>query len=132
MRVLIIEDTPERQEILINLVKDHAWILVNTVARARRMLENYTFDLIFLDYDLAGEQRGDEVASSLMQTGNATTKVIVHSMNAPGAERIKSLLPAADIVPLSKITRDNATFKKLRGLLRFGPEIDWARVFGRR
>ena len=55
MRILILEDTPERQEILKQLYRDHAWVLVHTAQRAIRLLEAFEFDLVSLDYDLAGE-----------------------------------------------------------------------------
>ena len=53
LRILIVEDTPERQEVLTSLCKEHAWIMVHTAPRALKLLEAYDFDLIFLDYDLA-------------------------------------------------------------------------------
>lgn len=131
LRVLIVEDTPERQEILINLYKDHAWVLVHTATRAIRLRNAYDFDLISLDFDLAGAKRGDAVASFILQSRNAKAKVIVHSMNALGAEQISAFLPHAEHAPLSKITKDNRTFKRLRKELSRGVEINWAFVFGR-
>jgi CheY-like chemotaxis protein len=129
LRILIVEDTPERQAILQRLSKDHAWILVNTAARAVRLLESYPFDLIFLDYDLAGEARGDRVAEAIRRSKNARAKVIVHSQSAPGAKRIAAILPQADLVPLSKITRNNATFRRLREEAGRGADVDWGYVF---
>lgn len=43
LRILIIEDTAERQEILKNLTKKHAWIMAHTVARAIKLLSVYDF-----------------------------------------------------------------------------------------
>ena len=110
-RVLIIEDTPDRQKILQNLYKDHAWILVHTADRAIRLLEAYVFDLISLDFNLAGPRSGDEVASFIARSANAKAKVIVHSTNAVGAKQIIDILPHAVHVPISKIVRDNKTLK---------------------
>lgn len=129
LRVLIVEDTRERQEVLKNLVKDHAWIMANTAARGIRLIQSYCFDLIFLDYDLAGESRGDLVAEAIKESDNIKTRVIVHSMNAPGASRISRLLPQANVVPLSKITKSNVVFKRLKQELQNGRDIDWAFVF---
>lgn len=128
LRVLIVEDRPERQEILRSLYREHAWTLVNTAARAIRLVESYTFDLISLDFDLAGDGHGDEVASAIARSANATTEVIVHSMNKPGAQRISAILPRARLVPLSRITRTNATFKRVRLELSAGTGVDWRRV----
>ena len=130
LRVLIVEDTPERQEVLKKLYKDHAWILVHTADRAMRLLQAYEFDLISLDFDLAGPKPGDEVASFIAHSRNASAKVLVHSMNPVGAKRITKLLPHAEHVPLSKMIKNNRTFKRLRQELSRGPDIDWAFVFG--
>jgi CheY-like chemotaxis protein len=128
-RILIVEDTPARQAVLRRLAKDHAWIIANTAARAIRLLESFPFDLIFLDYDLAGEARGDRVAEAVRRSRNAGARVIVHSQSAPGAKRIAGVLPHADLVPLSKITRSNATFKRLREQIGRGVAVDWGHVF---
>lgn len=129
VRVLIVEDSPLRKQILCNLYRDHAWILVHTAARAKCLLDTYDFDLVSLDFDLAGRGKGDEVALHLRDSRNAAVQVIVHSDNAPGAARIKSILPNAVYVPISKITKSNAVFKKLRHELNNGPKINWAAVF---
>jgi CheY-like chemotaxis protein len=46
LRILIIEDTEERQKILTSLYRSHAWILVNTGHRAITLLKAYDFDII--------------------------------------------------------------------------------------
>jgi len=130
LRILIIEDSPDRQKILQQLFKDHAWILVHTAERAVRLLSVYDFDLIALDFDLATEKTGEDVAQFIAQSRNKNAKVIIHSMNHPGAVKITEILPDADIVPISKITRDNATFKRLREELTKGVDINWKTVFG--
>jgi hypothetical protein len=50
-------------------------------------------------------------------------------MNADGAQKIQALLLQADLVPLSRMTKDNATFKRLRLALANGPNIDWRTIF---
>ncbi|MBU2650976.1 MAG: hypothetical protein KKA81_08575 [Bacteroidetes bacterium] len=128
-RILIVEDTKERQKILKDLYKDHAWIMVHTAERAIRLLEVYQFDLISLDYDLAGIRKGDAVAEFIAKSKITNPKVIVHSMNSTGAQKIKLLLPDADVVPLSKMIRTNITFKRLREELKKATDINWAYVF---
>lgn len=129
LRILIVEDTPERQKILKNLYRDHAWILVNTAQRAVRLLQVYRFDLISLDYNLGGPGCGDEVAEAIAKSQSSKAKVIIHSMNKQGAGRIRDYLPAADEVPVSQIVKNNRVFKKLRQELKRGVDIDWAYVF---
>jgi hypothetical protein len=46
LRILIVEDTPERQQWLTGLYREHAWVLVHTAARAVRLVNAYDFDLI--------------------------------------------------------------------------------------
>lgn len=130
-RVLIVEDSPDRQKLLTNLYRGHAWVLVNTAGRARTLLSAFTFDLISLDYDLAGGEKGDAVAESIAASSSAGALVIVHSMNAAGAGRIRAVLPEAVAVPISKMTRDNATSRRLQEQIGSGASIDWAAVLRR-
>jgi DNA-binding response OmpR family regulator len=129
LKILIIEDTPERQKILKNLYKDHAWILVHTAERAVKLLSVFKFDLISLDYNLAGSRCGDEIAAFLPASINNCTKILVHSMNKQGADKIKEFLPHADFIPISKMIKTNIVFKKIRTELAKGTDIDWAFVF---
>jgi DNA-binding response OmpR family regulator len=64
LRVLIVEDSKERQEILKNLTRRHAWIAANTASIAIKYLSVFDFDLILLDYDLSGSGSGEDVARS--------------------------------------------------------------------
>jgi len=131
LKILIVEDTPERQKILCDLYRDHAWVLVHTATRAIRLLSVYDFDLVSLDYDLAGNEKGDTVADFLRRSRNATSKVIIHAMNSQGAAKIREILPAAEHVPISKMIKNNRVFKKLRAELSKGVTIDWGVVFGK-
>jgi CheY-like chemotaxis protein len=133
LRVLIVEDTPERQEWLQGLYREHAWVLVHTAARAVRLLNAYDFDLISLDYNLAGPNNGGAVAEAIAASRNARTPVLVHSMNPRGAGRLGELLPHASCIPVGRIVRTNATVKRVREALRRGVPADWqSLVFGRR
>ena len=131
LRVLIVENSPERQQALRNLFRDHAWIVVNTARRALRLIEVFDFDLIALDYDLDGEETGEKIAEFITRSRNENAKVWVHSMNVQGVVRIQKYLPDSVAVPFSKIIRDNQTFKRLRRSINEGIEIDWAYVFKR-
>jgi CheY-like chemotaxis protein len=132
LRILIVEDTFERQKILRDLYKGHAWILVNTVNRAICLLDSYDFDLISLDFDLPGGKKADEVASFIHRSRNAKAKVIIHAMNNQGAKRILEILPNAEVVPLSKMIRNNTTFKRLQQELSHGVDINWVFVFDKK
>jgi len=132
LRVLIVEDTPERQEWLTGLYRDHAWVLVHTAARAIRLVSAYDFDLISLDYNLAGPDTGATVAEAIARSRNAQTPVLVHSMNPRGAGQLAKLLPHAACVPVGSLVKTNATAKRIREALQHGVPADWqALVSGR-
>lgn len=114
LRVLILEDIEERQKILAGLYRSHAWIWVKTGRRAITMLDAYDFDIISLDYNLAGELNGADVAEHLKKSRNQKAKVIVHSLNPRGAIAIKEIIPNAILYPVSKMVRSNRAFKNLR------------------
>ncbi|RCJ37403.1 hypothetical protein A6770_40245 [Nostoc minutum NIES-26] len=80
LKVLLIEDTEERQQILTSLYRSHAWVLVNTGKRAIILLEAYDFDIISIDYNLRGELNGVDVAQCLRYSRNQNARIIIHSI----------------------------------------------------
>jgi CheY-like chemotaxis protein len=127
LRVLIIEDTEERQKVLISLYRSHAWILANTGNRAITLINAYDFDIISLDYNLRGELTGADVAKEIKSSRNAETSIIVHSLNPKGAKQILNILPNAISYPVSKMIRSNKTFKHLRTKIdELGVYFDWS------
>jgi CheY-like chemotaxis protein len=125
LRVLVVEDTPERQEWLQQLYREHAWVLVHTAARAVRLVAAYDFDLISLDFNLAGPDNGAVVAEAIATSHNAGTPVLVHSMNPRGVRRLAELLPHAQTVPAGSLVKTNAVAKRVREALRQGVPTDW-------
>src|SRR5947209_7823252 len=93
LRVLIVEDTEDRQAALTQLFRSQAWILVDTGARAVTLLNAYKFDIISLDYNLRGPLSGADVARAIAESGNDAAGVVIHSMNPRGAEDISAVLP---------------------------------------
>jgi CheY-like chemotaxis protein len=126
LRVLIIEDTIERQEILRKLFRENAWILANTAGRAATLAQAYDFDVICIDYDLDGEAKGSEVARAVAGGRNAKAKVFIHSMNPEGWKEIREHLPEARILPVSRMTENSRIFKRLPAELFRGPDFDWS------
>ena len=126
LRVLLIEDTPDRQRILTSLYRAQAWILVNTGQRAITLLNAYDFDIISIDYNLRGEVNGLEVAQALKCSRNKNARIIVHSLNPKGVKSILEILPDAIPYPVSKMVRSNKTFKYLRGKIdELGAAYNW-------
>lgn len=126
LRVLLIEDTPDRQQILTSLYRAQAWILVNTGQRAITLLNAYDFDIISIDYNLRGEVNGLEVAQALKCSRNKNARIIVHSLNPKGVKSILEILPDAIPYPVSKMVHSNKTFKYLRGKIdELGAAYNW-------
>ncbi|WP_437942615.1 cyclic-phosphate processing receiver domain-containing protein [Sorangium sp. So ce341] len=126
LRVLLVEDTEDRQEVLTSLYRAHAWVLVPTGARAIALLSAYDFDIVSLDYNLRGERTGADVAESLARSRNRGARVVVHSQNPAGAERIRERLPGAVLYPLSRMIRTNAVARRLRAAIdEQGAAFEW-------
>ena len=128
LRVLIVEDTPERQKILTELFRDHAWVLVNTVARALRLLKAYEFDVVSLDYNIGGDLLGVDVARHI-RNARIKPRVVIHSMNPQGRKQILAVLPEAMEFPISSMVKTNKRFKSLREELKKGKDFDWSPAF---
>lgn len=130
LRVIIIEDTEERQKILTSLYRSHAWILANTGNRAITLINAYDFDIISLDYNLRGELTGADVARLIKSSRNTEAKIIVHSLNPKGVKQILNILPNAISYPVSKMIRSNNAFKHLRTKIdELGVDFDWSNNF---
>jgi CheY-like chemotaxis protein len=126
-RVLIIEDTPDRQEVLKSLYKNQAWVLVHTGRRALTLLAAYDFDIVSLDYNLDGELTGADVAPALGPHVARGCRVVVHSQNPQGVAEIQRVLPDVIALPVAKMSSSNQRMKRLRaGIDAHGPGYDFA------
>jgi hypothetical protein len=90
------------------------------------MLQAYEFDIVSLDYNLAGELNGNVVAETLSQSHNRNARIIVHSMNPAGASKLRELLPSAIGYPANRMVRSNQVFKTLRSKIDLlGVSYQW-------
>ena len=107
MKVLILEDDPNRIKTFKNKLKEHDLYFFTNVSDAKDAVAAFgPFDYYFLDHDLDGQIFVD---SKEMNTGyrfaeflaesNVTGEIVVHSMNPAGAQNIKGVLPQAQLVP---------------------------------
>ena len=94
MNVLIVEDAPVRVKKLIRFIPDSQCVHVSKGEQAVEILGKETFDLVFLDFDLAGTLNGLDVARAIRQLGHRPV-VVVHAMNIAGASQIARVLPDA-------------------------------------
>jgi CheY-like chemotaxis protein len=83
-RVLIVEDTSDRQGVLRSLYKNQAWVMVHTGRRALKLLEAYEFDIVSLDYNLADELTGADVAAAPMARSNERMRRLRAGVDAEG------------------------------------------------
>ena len=102
------------------LCGDHAWIPSNTVRRAITLLSACTLDRIRLDCGLAGKENGDIVASCARSSAGSQVEGIVRFMSSPGVNNIRDLRPQSELVPLSKVVRNNAASRRIRAELANG------------
>lgn len=111
MRILVLEDSPERIGEFVNMFGDHSLVIVNTAADAISFLSTSKFDVVFLDHDLGGkvyvdseeENTGYQVAKMLPVSLNRHTPVIIHSWNGAGAKRMLNALKDHDAQVVYKI-----------------------------
>ena len=102
MRILIVEDSKERQKQFEANLYTHDITIVETVEDAIKKLSNVIrWDVLFLDHDLGGQvyvpsdnkDTGYQVAKFLSDNKQYLPyNIIVHSLNYEGAKNILSLL----------------------------------------
>ena len=95
MRVLVLEDNPERQEVFRKLFP--GCMVVSTYAGAVAALEGPRFDEVWLDFDIEFSFNGADVAFFMAQQPRDKwpDRAIVHSSNARGSLAIYMTLRKA-------------------------------------
>jgi len=107
MNILILEDDKERHKAFLNNLNVASVVIVDTAKEAIQKLSKYSWDYLFLDHDLGGQQMvesgpgtGYEVALWLEQNPDKQpAKIIIHSFNPTGALKMKQALPKAKLRP---------------------------------
>ena len=110
MKVLVLEDDWERIKQFTDWrMQGHEVTITKTVGEAISELEQNEFDLLCLDHDLGehvyvesigAEETGYLVALWLSQNPERSPDTIVlHSLNRPGRDNMKSALPRAQTFP---------------------------------
>lgn len=94
LKILVLEDEAYRRELIEPLLVEHEIYWASNANEALALLEQERFDLILLDHDLSARTCGCKVASRLAQNDclNHNSKVVVHSINPAGIERMMRLL----------------------------------------
>ena len=109
MKILFLDDNPNRQDIAREHFALHIFFEASTVEEAVKLLELHSpYDLVHLDHDLGGEifapsdeQSGYWVAKhiSMMEKHLLPKQVVIHSLNDTGAQNIINVLK--ELVPVS-------------------------------
>jgi len=113
MKILILEDSPERHKAFLRWLIGHVVKITENAKDAIELLRAEDWDILFLDHDLGGEEMvvsgngtGFEVAKWLAENpDNHPSKIVIHSYNPAGAMNMKSVLPTATLAPGCWITR---------------------------
>ena len=112
MRVLILEDSPERIKTFQKKLGKYDLYFFDNVADTIRALEYMDqFDVLFLDHDLGGEvfvdsdqpNTGYQLAKYISEKQLKFNQIIIHSMNSVGAQRMKDALPDATVAPFTTL-----------------------------
>ena len=107
MKILILEDDKDRHRLFIRNLANHDIVIVTKTQEAIDLLQNSSWDVIYLDHDLDGQVyvesgpgTGYEVAEWLSKNLDRKPQiVIVHTFNMLGSENMKELLPEAIVCP---------------------------------
>jgi DNA-binding response OmpR family regulator len=100
MKVLILEDDPERLEWFSENLKVEDVDVTDMAEDAMNFLKNNVYDIIFLDHDLGGAvyvdssvfNTGFTVAKMIHETDNKNVPVVIHSWNSQGAKMMKHVM----------------------------------------
>jgi CheY-like chemotaxis protein len=94
LTILVLEDEAYRRELIEPLLDGHLSYWASNSHQAMELLDRVKFDLILLDHDLSKNTCGCKVASRLANHDclNHKTKVVVHSINPSGIEKMMRLL----------------------------------------
>lgn len=97
MKVLIVEDDPNRMEIFNELFVGDEVTWAKTASQGIKWLGRETYDLVMLDHDLTAKSTGREVALHMATMEDPPPYAIVHSWNPTGAKAIGQILADAGI-----------------------------------
>lgn len=116
MRILLIEDNPQRIDFFRHFYRDHEVRVAIDVETAEAMLLHDEFDLVQLDYDLADGACTLDVAEYISRHQQKLT-VVIHSQNQGGVVHLQALLPEAVACPFENLTIKSDSLSRLKDAL---------------
>jgi CheY-like chemotaxis protein len=105
MKVLILEDDPERMKSFASLFSKDVIHHAEHSHEAIELLKNNFYDLICLDHDLGGTQINFDpedcgtIVAEYLHDHPTEAEIIIHSYNTPAAQTMMSLIPSAQHIP---------------------------------
>ena len=114
--ILLVEDSPDRQDVLKNLYKFHQTEIAQNCNDTLYMLKVKTYDIVHLDYDLDAESTSEMVAHYLKKQ-SLKCIVIIHSENPDGVEKLQKILPRSFVIPFSHFASKNPFSNQMKSLL---------------
>lgn len=97
MKILILEDNPNRMLVFRTHLKDHEIDHFETAWLANEALKKNIYDIIYLDHDLGGQVyvdydtingTGTDTALVIPKTENRNARIVIHTHNPAGAQRM--------------------------------------------
>lgn len=116
LKVLVVEDDRERQNVLRDLYRMQQVETSTSAEGALEKLASNVYHIIHLDYDLAEDSKGVEVARYVAGVDTRPT-VITHSENKRGVEEIRDILGSATVLPMSYLAGKTTVSSKVKSLL---------------
>lgn len=101
MKIFILEDNQDRMDFFLDLYRKEKIVCTAFVNSAKLWLEDYEYDVLFLDHDLnehnleaiTQKETGYDFVKYMVEKGLQKQAVIyVHSMNPAGAQSMVNLL----------------------------------------
>lgn len=121
MRILILEDDPNRFAWFRKTFADDDVTFTTRVPQALSCLRGSSYDLIFLDRDLGQpKENGEDVSWAMKEEKLAeNSTVVIHSVNTYGQRNMKrdieSYNPNVEVIPFTQLRKLNRVDFKLGG-----------------
>ena len=104
MKVLILEDSPQRRDAFKEYLSAHELHIYYSAKEAIAALDEHEFDIIFIDHDLGTPVTGCELAKVIAEK-DIQAQIVVHSINPVGARAIVDILPEATWAPFPQLIK---------------------------
>ncbi|GAB5493630.1 MAG: hypothetical protein Phog2KO_38450 [Phototrophicaceae bacterium] len=113
MKILLLEDNPNRIKYFKNGLKNHHLTVCTHAKSAKKALKKAQFDIIFLDHDLRGypedpesDNCGSEIAHYIIAREIGCPHIILHTENPIGREAMEDiLLDRCETIPYSQVKK---------------------------